>query len=223
MSDLNSRQGERVNRSGHLPLRIAVFASGSGSNFQAIVDAAQRGSLPNVDIALLVCDKPGAKVIERAEKAGVPRFVFRPKDYAAREDYEREILQMLQEKQVDLIVLAGYMRLITSVLVSPYEGRMINIHPSLLPSFPGLNAVEQALEHGVKVTGVTVHFVDGGMDTGPIIAQAPVPIREGETIEELEQRIHETEHRLYPEVIRLIAERRVSLDGRKVRIHAAQD
>lgn len=204
--------------SAQMPLRIAVFASGSGSNFQAIVDGVQQGDLPNVSIELLVCDNPKAKVIERAEKAGVPTFLFRPKAYASREAYEHEILQILQQKKIDLIVLAGYMRIITSTLVEPYEGKMINIHPSLLPSFPGLDAIGQALAHGVKVTGVTVHFVDGGMDTGPIIAQAPVEIREGETREQLEQRIHQTEHRLYKKVIHLIAQKQVSLQGRTVRI-----
>jgi phosphoribosylglycinamide formyltransferase-1 len=194
-------------------LRIAVFASGSGSNFQAIIDAVDRGEL-NVDISLLVCDRPQAKVVSRAEEADVPVFAFRAKEYESREAYELEILNLLQLYEVDLIVLAGYMRLITDTLVKPYYGRMINVHPSLLPSFPGIEAVRQALEHGVKVTGVTVHYVDGGMDTGPIIAQQAVEIFENDTVEELTARIHLAEHRLYTEVIGWISEKRVQLEGR---------
>lgn len=198
-------------------LRIAVFASGSGSNFQAIVDAMQAGEL-NVDIKLLVCDKPKAKVVARAEAAGVPVFVFRAKDYESREAYEADIVEKLQEVGVELIVLAGYMRLITATLVEPYYGRMINIHPSLLPSFPGLDAIGQAIKHGVKVTGVTVHYVDGGMDTGPIIAQEAVPIAADDTIERLTERIQRIEHQLYPRVVRWLSEGRVTLEDGKVDI-----
>jgi phosphoribosylglycinamide formyltransferase-1 len=199
------------------PLRIAVFASGSGSNFQAIIDAVNRGEL-NVDISLLVSDRPQAKAISRAEEAGIPVFAFRAKDYESREAYESEILNMLQVHQVDLIVLAGYMKLITDTLVKPYYGRMINVHPSLLPSFPGVEAVKQALEYGVKVTGVTVHFVDGGMDTGPIIAQQAVPIIENDSEETLIARIHQAEHKLYAEVIGWISEKRVKLEGRTAQV-----
>lgn len=186
-------------------LRIAVFASGSGSNFQAIVDAVKQGTL-DVNIELLVCDRPQAGVVQRAEAADIPVFAFRPKEYSSREAYEAEILQTLTDKQIDLIVLAGYMRLITEKLVKPYEGRMINVHPSLLPSFPGIDAIKQAVDHGVKVTGVTVHYVDGGMDTGPIIAQTAVPILENESIEQLTERIHRIEHELFPKVIQSISE-----------------
>jgi phosphoribosylglycinamide formyltransferase-1 len=198
------------------PLRIAVFASGSGSNFQAIVDAVKAGRL-DVSIELLVCDKPSAKVVERAAQAGVPAFVFSPKDYPSREAYEAVILQQLQELGIGLVVLAGYMRIVTDTLVTPYYGRMINIHPSLLPSFPGLHAVRQALEHGVKVTGVTVHYVDGGLDSGPIILQRAVEVREDDREETLTDRIHAIEHELYPQAIRMISERKVRLqeDGRR--------
>ncbi|MBD0383327.1 phosphoribosylglycinamide formyltransferase [Paenibacillus sedimenti] len=197
------------------PYRIAVFASGSGSNFQAIVDQVQKGKL-DVSIELLVCDRPNAFVVERAKEAKVPVFAFRPKEYASREAYESLILQELQERQVDLIVMAGYMRIITNVLVVPYYGRMINIHPSLLPSFPGVRAIEQAVEYGVKQTGVTVHFVDGGLDSGPIIAQRSVEIHEHETADSLAERIHAAEHVLLPQVIRWLREGRVSIDGRRV-------
>lgn len=197
--------------------RIAVFASGSGSNFQAILDAIARGEL-DVQVELLVCDRPNALVVERAKQANVPVFAFRPKEYPNREAYESEILQKLQACGVELIVLAGYMRIVTDVLVNAYSGRMINIHPSLLPSFPGVDAIGQALDYGVKVTGVTVHFVDGGLDSGPVIAQRTVEVLEGDGAEELAARIHAVEHELYPEVIRWLSEGRVRLAGRKVTI-----
>lgn len=199
------------------PFRIAVFASGSGSNFQAIVDAVQSGKL-DVEVGLLVCDKPGAKVVERAAAAGVDTFAFRPKEYNSKEAYEADIVERLKEKEIDLVVLAGYMRIITDTLLKPYEGRIVNIHPSLLPSFPGLDAIGQALAHGVKVTGVTVHFVDGGMDTGPIIAQRSVEVAGGDDADSLASKIHPIEHELYPHVIRAIREGRVAVseDGRRV-------
>jgi phosphoribosylglycinamide formyltransferase-1 len=192
-------------------LRIALFASGSGTNFQAIADAVNAGKL-DVHIGLLVCDRPNAKVVERAKQLEIPSFVFRPKDYASREQYEEEILQRLRDLEIDLVVMAGYMRLITQVLVKPWYGRLINIHPSLLPAFPGLNAVKQALDYGVKITGVTVHYVDGGMDTGPIIAQQSLAITENDTEESLAASIHRIEHVLLPQVIRQIAAGEVSLD-----------
>jgi phosphoribosylglycinamide formyltransferase-1 len=199
------------------PFTIAVFASGSGTNFQAIADEAAAGRL-DVRIGLLVCDRPQAPVVERAHRAGVPVFAFRPKDYAKREDYEAEILRELREREIDLVVMAGYMRLITPVLVEPFYGKMINVHPSLLPAFPGVNAIGQALDYGVRLTGVTVHFVDAGMDTGPIIAQRSIEVQPEDTEETLAARVHAIEHQLYPEVIRWIREGRVRLDGRKVRI-----
>ena len=198
-------------------LRIAVFASGNGSNFQALADAAREGRL-GAEIRLLVCDRPNAFVVQRAEAAGIPAYVFRPRDYPSRETYEKEILAELERLGIELVVLAGYMRILTNVLVDAYAGRMINIHPSLLPAFPGVNAIRQALEYGVKVTGVTVHFVDGGVDTGPIIAQEALAVEENDTEETLAERIHRIEHRLLPEVVRKIAEGRVRLEGRRVRV-----
>lgn len=201
-----------------MTLNIAVFASGNGSNFQAIVDAKQAGKL-DVNIELLVCDKPQAKVVERAKLAGVESFVFTPKNYENREAYEFEILSLLQVKKVDLIVLAGYMRIITSTLVEPFYGKMINIHPSMLPSFPGINAMGQALDYGVKVTGVTVHYVDGGLDSGPIIAQEAIIVEEGETEETLAIKTHAVEQQLYPKVIEWIASGKVVLQDRHVKIN----
>lgn len=198
-------------------LRIAVFASGSGSNFQALAEAVRDGGMP-AEIALLVCDKPAAPVVRRAETLGVPTFLFDPKTYASREAYEEEIVGRLIEEGVELIVLAGYMRIITDVLVKPYYGRMINVHPSLLPAFPGMRAVRQALEYGVKLTGATVHFVDGGLDSGPILAQQAVEIRDGDTEETLTERVHAAEHELLPRAVRWIAEGRVALNGRIVTV-----
>lgn len=198
-------------------LRIAVFASGQGSNFQAIADAVRDGKL-DVEIGLLVCDKPNAPVVERAEKAGVETFLFKPKEYASREDYEKVILSELEKRNIGLIVLAGYMRILTPTLVEPFFGRMINVHPSLLPSFPGVDGIGQALEYGVKVTGVTVHYVDGGLDSGPIIAQRIVEVEQGDTRESLAARIHGAEQALLPYVISQIARGKVLLNGRNVTI-----
>jgi phosphoribosylglycinamide formyltransferase-1 len=199
------------------PYRIAVFASGSGSNFQAIVDQVQQGKL-DVSIELLVCDRPQAPVVERAKQAYVPVFTFRPKEYESREAYEALILQELAERKIDLIVMAGYMRIITNTLVEPFYGRMINVHPSLLPSFPGIKAITQAIEYGVKLTGVTVHLVDGGLDSGPILAQRAVEIRQGEGEEALTVRIQAVEHELLPRVISWFRAGKVSLNGRKITV-----
>lgn len=200
------------------PYRIAVFASGQGSNFQALLDASRAGELGGAEIVLLVSDKPQAPVVERARAAGVDTFVFQPKAYARREDYEAEIAAELEGRQVDLVVLAGYMRLLTAVLVDRYAGRMINIHPSLLPAFPGKDAIGQAWEYGVKVTGVTVHLVDGGMDTGAVVAQTAVPLLSDDRIESLEERIHQAEKELYPQVVTWFAEGRIVAEGRKVTV-----
>lgn len=200
------------------PLRIAVFASGQGTNFQAIADAVREGKL-DVSIELLVCDKPSAPVVERASRAGVDAFVFKPKDYPNREAYESEIVAELTKRGVELIVLAGYMRILTSTIVEPYYGRMINVHPSLLPAFPGVNAMGQALDYGVKLTGVTVHYVDGGLDSGPIIAQEVVPVHDGDSIESLSERVQVVERELYPKVIGWIGAGRVNLEGRHVTVN----
>ncbi|ART74953.1 phosphoribosylglycinamide formyltransferase [Sutcliffiella horikoshii] len=180
--------------------RIAIFASGSGSNFQAITEACRNGLLEATP-ALLVCDRPGAYVVERATAADIPYFAFAPKSYQTKEEFEGHILQELARYEVDFIVLAGYMRLIGPTLLNAFKGRIVNIHPSLLPAFPGLDAVGQALEYGVKLTGVTIHFVDEGMDTGPIIAQQAIEICPDDTREMLEKKIHEVEHSFYPQTL----------------------
>ncbi|MEA3318473.1 MAG: phosphoribosylglycinamide formyltransferase [Bacillota bacterium] len=180
--------------------RIAIFASGSGSNFQAITDACRKGLL-DATPALLVCDKPGAYVVERATAADIPYFAFAPKSYKTKEEFEEHILLELKRYEVDFIVLAGYMRLIGPTLLNAFKGKIVNIHPSILPAFPGLDAVGQALDYGVKLTGVTIHFVDEGMDTGPIIAQQAIEIGQDDTRETVEKKIHEVEHSFYPKTL----------------------
>lgn len=194
--------------------KIAIFASGNGSNFQALVDAKQAGKL-RAEINLLVCDKPGAFVIERAEKAGIPTFVFNPKDYDRKEQFEQLIAEQLKQRNIEYVILAGYMRLIGQTLLDEYPKQIINIHPSLLPSFPGIDAVGQAIAAGVKVTGVTIHFVDEGMDTGPIIAQRALEIKESETKEEIEKNIHAIEHVLYPETLNKLFATEANQEGKE--------
>ena len=184
--------------------RLAVFASGSGTNFEAIVRACEQGVL-DAEVVLMVCDKPGAKVVERAAEHGVEAFVFAPKEYASKPAYEREIVARLDAAGVELVCLAGYMRIIGDELLGAYGGRIINIHPSLLPAFRGAHAIEQALEYGVKVFGVTIHYVDSELDGGRIIAQRAFPY-EGSDIEELEPMIHAVEYPLYIETIKKLIE-----------------
>jgi phosphoribosylglycinamide formyltransferase 1 len=197
-------------------MKIAVFASGSGSNFAAIMQAIRQDQLPNVEVALLVCDRPEAYVLKRAEEFQVPIFSFQAKDYRDKAEFEGEIIEELQNRSVEIIVLAGYMRLIGKTLLDAYGGRMINLHPSLLPAFSGKDAIGQALDYGVKITGVTVHLVDEGMDTGPIIVQHPIIIETGDTKDTLTKKIQVQEHRLLPLVIQWFADGRITFDGRKV-------
>jgi len=183
--------------------KIAVFASGNGSNFQAIIDVVTSGELA-AEISVLICDKPGAYAVERANEAGIPSFVFQAKVYPSKEEYEEAILEELKKYDVDFIVLAGYMRLIGTTLLSAYQGRIVNIHPSLLPAFPGKDAIGQALAAKAKWSGVTIHYVDEGMDTGPIIIQERVRLEDLETRESLQKKIQRIEHKLYPEVLQML-------------------
>jgi len=185
--------------------KIAIFASGNGSNFEAVATAVQNGQI-NAEVALLVCDKPQANVITRANRLGVPTFICNPKDYPNRAAYESRVLMALQDAHVEFIALAGYMRIVGKVLLNAYGGKMVNIHPSMLPDFPGLEAIAQAYESGATKTGVTVHYVDAGVDTGPIIVQEAVDILPDDTLESLEARVHEVEHRLYVAVLKNIFE-----------------
>lgn len=178
---------------------IAVFASGTGSNFEAIADACADGRL-DARVVLMVCDKPGAPVVGKAASRGIESFVFSPKDYACKGDYEREIVARMDSLGVELVCLAGYMRIVSDVLLDAYRGRIINIHPSLLPAFRGAHAVEQAVEYGVKVYGITVHYVDEQLDGGRIIAQKAFEY-EGNDPEEVHRLGSAVEHRLYVETI----------------------
>jgi len=198
-------------------INVAVLASGSGTNLEAIARAIEDGELP-AKIVLVLSDNPGAFALERARRRGIPARVVLLSDYPDRPSYDREIVQALEEARVDLVALAGYMKLAGPELVRAFSGRIMNIHPALLPSFPGTHGARDALEHGVKVSGVTVHFVDEGLDTGPIIVQEAVPVEEGDDEETLHNRIHQAEYRQYPKAIRLFAEGRLEIDGRTVRV-----
>ena len=180
--------------------QIAVFASGEGTNFEAIVSACNRGEL-DARVALLVCDKPQATVVEKAKKLGIDTFVFTPKAYNSKQEYEQEIVQMLDSRAVELVCLAGYMRIVGQTLLSAYGGRIINIHPSLLPAFAGARAVEQAIEYGVKVFGITIHWVDNTLDGGKIIAQQAFNY-DGCDAEEVHRIGQQIEHKMYVETIK---------------------
>jgi len=199
------------------PLRVGVLASGRGSNFQALVEAVEAGRLPVV-MVVLISDRGAAPALDIARAHGVEALFIDPKQFPSREAHEKAIIAALEERRVGLVCQAGYMRILTATYTEHFHGRALNIHPSLLPAFPGLHAQRQALEHGVRVAGATVHFVDEGVDTGPIVLQAAVPVRPHDTEETLSRRILTEEHRIYPEAVRLFAEGRLSLDGRRVHI-----
>jgi phosphoribosylglycinamide formyltransferase 1 len=198
--------------------RIGVLASGTGTNLQAILD--QLHGRDGIEVTAVASDKPGAMALERAAGAGIETGAFPAGDYEDREARDAAIGDWLEQRDIDLIVLAGYMQLLSNSFVTRFRGRIINVHPALLPSFPGLDAIGQALGHGVRITGVTVHFVDEGVDSGPILLQRPVPVPPSRDRDELEETIHRTEHALFPEAIRLIASGRAHLDdgSRIVRI-----
>ncbi len=198
-------------------LRVGVLASGRGSNFQALVEAAESGRLP-VEMVVLISDRGAAPVLDIARAHGVEALFVDPKQYPNREAHEKAIVSALDERRVGLMCHSGYMRILTSTYTEHFRGRALNIHPSLLPAFPGLHAQRQALEHGVRLTGATVHFSDEGMDTGPIVLQAAVPVLPGDSEETLSRRILAEEHRIFPEAVRLFAEGRLRIDGRTVHI-----
>jgi len=205
-------------------LRIGVLASGRGSNLQAIIDAIEAGRI-DATIVLVLSNKRDAAALERARKHGLTDLFLDPKPFAGRPDsreaYDRAVLDVLRKHDVELVLLAGYMKIVTSVLVKAYESRMMNIHPSLLPSFPGLDVQKRVIEHGAKLSGCTVHFVTEGVDEGPIIIQAAVPVLEGDTPETLAARILVEEHKIYPKAVQLYAEGRLKVDGRIVRVSGA--
>ena len=198
-------------------LNIAVFASGRGTNFQSIIDAVKTGDI-EAEIKILISDNQDAGALKRAEREDIENIFINPSHFESKEDYEEELINILEGVNTDLVVLAGYMRILSPFFVSKFKNKIVNIHPSLLPAFKGLEAQKQAVEYGVKYSGCTVHFVDQGMDTGPIIKQAVVEVKADDTAEDLAARILKEEHKIYPEVVNLIAEDRLEIEGRKVKI-----
>ena len=199
------------------PFRLGILGSGKGSNFVAIADACAAGQVP-AQVALVLSDVENAGILERARERRLAARFLPPGKFRTKleEDAERAYVSALREAGVDLLVLAGFMRVLKGEFLKAFEGRIVNIHPSLLPSFPGLEAWKQALDHGVKVTGCTVHFVDAGVDSGAIIGQQTVPVLDGDTPETLHQRIHAAEHELYPRCVAAIARGQIEVQGRKV-------
>jgi phosphoribosylglycinamide formyltransferase-1 len=203
------------------PLRIAVLASGRGSNLQAIIDGIEAQQV-DAHLVAVISNKQDAVALERARKHGVPDIFVDPKPFAGRSDgrdaYDRALLEVLEKRDVELVLLAGYMKIVTGVLVNAFANRMMNIHPSLLPSFPGLDVQRKAIEWGCKLAGCTVHFVTEGVDEGPIILQAAVPVLDRDTPDILAARILEQEHKIYPRAVQLFAEGRLKVEGRLVLI-----
>ena len=196
--------------------RLGILLSGRGSNFEAIADSIAAGRI-NAGIAVVIANRPKARGLEIAGQRGL-NAVCLPSKGLDRETYDRLLVQELRKNQVDLVCLAGFMRLLSACFVREYQGRILNIHPSLLPAFPGLDAQYQALEHGVKITGCTVHFVDEHLDSGPIVLQAAVPVLDDDTVESLSERILKEEHRIYSEAIRIVLGGSYTLEGRKCRL-----
>ena len=194
--------------------RIAVLVSGSGTNLQALLDHHVCGPR----IALVLSDRPTVKALERAWVHGVESAVLEPKDFDGRDTFDRAVADLLHDRGIDVVVTAGYMRLLGSAVLDAYRGRWLNVHPSLLPAFPGMRGVADALAYGVKVTGVTVFLVDEGTDTGPVVLQEPIEVRDDDDWDSLEERVHKVEHRLLPAATAALVEGRLRLDGRKVTI-----
>lgn len=197
------------------PLRVGVLASGRGSNLQAILDAIDAGRLA-ARVVVVVSDRADAQALDRARRHGAKAVFVDPRQHPDREAFDRAVLAVLDEHKVELVCLAGFMRLLTPGFIAAYRHRILNIHPALLPSFPGLHAQRQALAYGAKISGATVHFVDEGVDTGPIILQAAVPVLDDDTEETLSARILAEEHKIYPRAIQLFVEGRLEIQGRRV-------
>ena len=194
--------------------RVAVLVSGSGTNLQALID--EPAIRPHLELVL--SDRPGVRALERAAAAGIPAVVVDPADHGDREAHDRAVLDVLRAHGIDVLVSAGYMRVLGSAVLDVYQGRWLNVHPALLPSFPGTHSVRDALDYGVRVTGVTVHLVDEGTDTGPIVMQEAVEVDPDDDWDSLESRIHEIEHRLLPRALRALLDGRIVAEGRRVRI-----
>jgi len=196
-------------------VRVGVLASGNGSNLQSLIDRSEEGAIP-AEVSCVISNNASAFALERARRHGIPALHLDHRLFSGREAYDKAVVDSLHDYGVELVALAGFMRIISPVLINAFPNAIMNIHPALLPSFPGLHAQRQALDHGVKLAGCTVHLVDAGTDTGPIICQAAVPVLEGDTEESLSARIQVKEHRLYPLAVKLFAEGRLTIAGRKV-------
>ncbi|MBU3829992.1 MAG: phosphoribosylglycinamide formyltransferase [Candidatus Limosilactobacillus merdavium] len=184
-------------------MRVAIFASGNGTNFEVLTNHFQKGDIPG-KLALLFCNHPDAPVMKRAKRLGVPAESFTVKSCGGKEEYEKQVLKLLQKYQIDFIILAGYLRVVGPTILDHYDHRIVNLHPAWLPEYPGLHSIERAFNDHKKQTGVTVHYIDSGLDSGPIIAQRHVPILADDTVDTLEARVHETEHQLYPEAVKQV-------------------
>ncbi|BCB96359.1 phosphoribosylglycinamide formyltransferase [Dissulfurispira thermophila] len=198
-------------------LNLGVLASGRGSNFQAIIDEIEAGRL-DAEIKILIVDNPNAYAIERAKRHSIEYLYINPKEFPSKDDFFIKIADELKSRDVELVILAGFMRIVRKFLIDAFPNRIMNIHPALLPSFPGLHGQKQAVDYGIRISGCTVHFVDEGMDTGPVIIQAAVPVSPDDTEDSLSARILKLEHKIFPEAIRLYAEGRLSVEGRVVKI-----
>ena len=198
-------------------MKVGVMASGRGSNFQAIIDAGLRGETPDVEISQLVVNKPQAYAIERAKKNSIPYEIV-DSETMTRDEFDKEVMKIFEKRKIQIIVLAGFMRILTPPFIDKYKNKILNIHPSLLPAFPGAHAHRDAIAYGAKISGCTVHFVDEGVDSGPIIMQTSVEIRKNETEDSLSEKILVHEHRMLPKALQLLCSGKVVLDGRKVTI-----
>ena len=198
--------------------RLAVLCSGNGSNLQAFLDAERKGALGPAEVALVVCDRPEAYALVRANRAGKPAALLNYQDFATREAFDAALLGVLRKAGIDFVILAGFMRILSAKFVGAFSGRMLNVHPSLLPAFRGAHAIRDAVEYGARVTGVTVHFVTPELDSGPVIFQEAVIVKADDTAETLAKRVHAVEHRLYPLAARRLAEGRVRVSGRRVTV-----
>ncbi|MBI4654367.1 MAG: phosphoribosylglycinamide formyltransferase [Nitrospirae bacterium] len=203
-------------------LNIGVLASGRGSNFQAIIDSIESGYL-KARIVVLITDNPEAYALERAKRHGIPYLVIKPKEFSDKDSYYSHIAKELKARNVGLVVLAGFMRVVGRAIIKEFPNKIMNIHPALLPSFPGFHGQKQAVDYDVKISGCTVHFVDEGVDTGPIIIQSAVPVYHDDTEESLSERILKQEHKIFPFAIKLFSEGRISVEGRKVIVNADRD
>lgn len=199
------------------PIILSVLVSGNGSNLQAIIDQIEAGHI-NARIACVISNKKDAPALQKAIRHQIPTVIQENSNFKNRQEYDANLVNILKGYNVELVILAGFMRIVSEVIINAYPNSIMNIHPALLPSFPGLDAQKQALDYGVRLSGCTVHFVDNGTDTGPIILQAAVPVIENDTVETLSNRIQVKEHRIYPEAIRLFADRKLTLQGRQVHI-----